>query len=191
MFKFMVYVDKRENTAMLCEGGVYTDDDNVLENAQYYRNHDFLKGEADVAFANAHSDQSYGTYELRDHWECRLDQLDMDVVSSLDTWQKDALKVTFIPDAGLPPPPKTPTAKDYFDEKFPNFVPKDLSRYWSLDKVGIDTACGQDCVAIAIDSGFALVTGVRTAHGTYPKGEEFVKTIGDIVIDICSVFIDG
>jgi hypothetical protein len=191
-FKYLVYVNHRDNTVALCEGGVYTDDPEVLEQATYYRDHDYTKGEADVEFHNRFTDQMYGSYELRDWYECSLHELDMDVVSSLDKWQKDSLKVTFKPDAFGPAvvEPKRETVKDYFDKAFPNFVPKDLDRYHAMSMMTLDSGCGDDCKA-AIDAGLALVDRVRTAHGEWPKGNEFVKQIGDIVTDICSVFING
>jgi hypothetical protein len=95
-YKFLVYIDAKTQTTDLCEGGVYTDDLEILLKAKDYKENNFARGQEDVDINNTHSDQNYGTYRLVDSFEMSLADLDLDVLSSLADWQKSALKVQLV-----------------------------------------------------------------------------------------------
>jgi hypothetical protein len=92
-YRFLVFINERGEDE-LCEGGVYTDDVTLLQSEEIYRENDFAGLEEMVSRLNGMS--SSDQYAARDHFECRLDKFDIDVLSSLNTWQKNALKVSYV-----------------------------------------------------------------------------------------------
>jgi hypothetical protein len=92
-FRFLVHIGE-DGRPMLCEGGVYTDDDVLRNSSEDYPENTLEKLERDVVEMNA---MTSGGYEARDFIEISL--TDWDVISSLAPWQKAAFRV-YLKDGG-------------------------------------------------------------------------------------------
>jgi hypothetical protein len=95
-YRFIIHVDAKTKRVNLCEGSVYTDDQDVLSRAAEYPNNDFDKALRDLNEWNSNEDQSYGTYKLVETFWMSLADMNMDVLSSLEDWQKSALVVKLV-----------------------------------------------------------------------------------------------
>lgn len=81
------------------------------------------------------------------------------------------------------------TVRDYFKRRFPAYT-MEAGDEQALSIIDLNTMMGEECGTL-IDHGAAIVESIRSAHGDQPIANSMVRQVGDVIVNVCSVWIVG